>query len=97
VLKFTTSKSVLGGLEKQLADGSLSENPLDLVWLIAGALAVVFGLASLVLAIDAVRRRYPGIVTVFGVLAVVFGVLVVAAGFVAIALLVLHWAVASTN
>jgi Ca2+/Na+ antiporter len=76
---------------------TMSENPLDLVWLIAGALAVAFGLASLVLAIDAVRRRYPGIVTVFGVLAVVFGVLVVAAGFVAIALLVLHWAVASTN
>ena len=92
--------AVLGGqnriqlpprLRKQtVADGSTSENPLDLVWLIAGALAAVFGLASLVLAVDAVRRRYPGIVTVFGVL-------VVAAGFVAIALMVLHWAAASTN
>jgi hypothetical protein len=68
------------------------ENPLDLVWLIAGALAAVFGLASLVLAVDAVRRQYPGIVDVFGVL-----VLIVAAGFVAVALLVLHWAAQSTN
>jgi hypothetical protein len=42
------------------------ENPLDLVWLIAAALAAVFGLASLVLAVDAVRRQYPGIVDVFG-------------------------------
>ena len=73
------------------------ENPLDLVWLIAAALAAVFGIASLVLAVDAVRRRYPGIVTVFGVLVVVFGFLVVAAGFVAIALLVLHWAAPATN
>jgi hypothetical protein len=56
------------------------ENPLDLVWLIAAALAAVFGLASLVLAVDAVRRQYPGIVDVFGVLVLVLGVLVVAAG-----------------
>jgi hypothetical protein len=27
----------------------MSENPLDLVWLISGALAAVFGIASLVL------------------------------------------------
>jgi hypothetical protein len=73
------------------------ENPLDLVWLIAAALAAVFGIASLVLAVDVVRRQYPGIVDVFGVLILVLGVLVLAAGFVAIALLVLHWAAASTN
>ena len=34
--------------KQRLADGSLSENPLDLVWLIAGAIAAVFGIASLV-------------------------------------------------
>jgi hypothetical protein len=48
------------------------ENPLDPVWLVA-ALAAVFGLASLVLTVDAVRRQYPGIVDVFGVLVLVLG------------------------
>ena len=82
---------------KGIADGSMFENPLDLVWLIAAAVVAVLGLASLVLAVDAVRRQYPGIVDVFGVLILVLGVLVLAAGFVAIALLVLHWAAPSTN
>ena len=53
-------------------------------------LAAGFGLAGLVLAVYAVRRRYPVLGVVFGVLAVaVFGVLGVAAGFVAIVLLLL--------
>ena len=73
------------------------ENPLALVWLIDGALVAVFALAGMVLTIDAVRRRYPGIVDVFGVLVLVLGVVVVAAGFVAITLLVLHWAAPSTG
>ena len=65
------------------------ENPLDPVWLVA-VLAAGFGLAGLVLAVYAVRRRYPVLGVVFGVLAVaVFGVLGVAAGFVAIVLLLL--------
>jgi hypothetical protein len=70
----------------------MSENPVDLVWLIAGAvLAAVFGLAGLVLAVYTVRRQYPALGAVLGVLAVVvFGVLAVAAGFVAIVLLL--WA-----
>ena len=47
------------------------ENPLDPVWLVAGAaLAAVFGLAGLVLAIYAVRRRRPVLGVVLGVLAV---------------------------
>jgi hypothetical protein len=67
------------------------ENPLDPIWLLAGAvLAAMFGLASSVLALYAVRRRRPVLGAVFGVLAiVVFGVLAVAAGFVAIGLLLL--------
>ena len=65
------------------------ENPL--VWLIAAALAAVFGLAGLVLAVYAVRRRRPVLGALFGVLAiVVFGVLAVAAGFMAIVLLLLN-------
>ena len=69
----------------------MSENSVDLVWLIAGgALAAVFGLAGLVLAAYAVRRRYPVLGAVLGVLAVAaFGVLVVASGFLAIVLLLL--------
>jgi hypothetical protein len=69
----------------------MSENPPDLVWLVAGAaLAAVFGLAGLVLAVYAVRRRYPVLSAVFGVLAVaVLVVLVVAAGFAVIVLLLL--------
>jgi hypothetical protein len=48
----------------------MSENPVDLVWLIAGAaLAALFGLAGPVLAVYAVRRRYPVFGAVFGVLA----------------------------
>jgi hypothetical protein len=48
----------------------------------------VFGLAGLVLAAYAVRRRYPALGAVLGVLAVAaFGVLVVASGFLAIVLL----------
>ena len=47
------------------------ENPLDRVWLVAGAaLAAVFGLAGLVLAVYAVRRRRPVLGVVLGVLAV---------------------------
>ena len=66
------------------------ENSLDLVWVIAAALAAVFGLAGSVLAVYAVRRRRPVLGAVFGVLAiVVFGVLAVAAGFMAIGLLLL--------
>ena len=66
------------------------ENSLDLVWVIAAALAAVFGLAGSVLAVYAVRRRRPVLGAVFGVLAiVVFGVLIVAAGFMAIVLLLL--------
>jgi hypothetical protein len=67
------------------------ENPLDPVWLVAGAaLAAVFGLAGLVLAIYAVRRRRPVLGVVLGVLAVaVLVFLIVAAGFMAIVLLLL--------
>ena len=65
------------------------ENPLDPAWLVA-VLAAGFGLAGLVLAVYTVRRRYPVLGVVFGVLAVaVFGVLGVAAGFVGIVLLLL--------
>ena len=70
---------------------AMFENPLDPVWLVAGAaLAAMFGLAGSVLAVYAVRRRRPVLGAVFGVLAiVVFGVLAVAAGFMAIGLLLL--------
>ena len=67
------------------------ENPFDPVWLVAGAaLAAVFGLAGLVLAVYAVRRRRPVLGVVLGVLAVaVLIFLIVAAGFMAIVLLLL--------
>ena len=66
------------------------ENPLDPVWLLAGAALAAFGLAGSVAAVYAVRRRRPVLGAVFGVLAiVVFVVLAVAAGFMAIVLLLL--------